>query len=136
MTLQGKSKGIVSFICHSVSSMREGISLLGAPLYLPGPAGSHWEQTRNRWAQVCLHHGQDSTETLSFCFDNKRQNLEAKARTWKHASWKGQILEVEKGRARPSPDWMVRFRGPCPMEFILPQECSVTTQSYIVIGNN
>lgn len=69
------------------------------------------EETMNRWAQICLQHEQDSTETIFFSFDRTWQNTEAKSQCEKETGWKGQNLAVERGRARLSPDWMVRFRG-------------------------
>ena len=129
VTLQEKGvQGEMSliYICHLVG---EGC-LYWVHHCTSWPCRLSPEEVMARWAQVCSHHGQDSAEILSFSSDNKWRTLQGNPEHGKDAGQKGQNLEAERGKAWICLDWMVRFRGPCPVELILPQEYSIAKQSH------
>lgn len=124
VTLQGKGKGTdVTY----VSAVREGMSLLSAPLYRPA-----------RQALAGRGRTQRGTGLFPLGKNPQRPSLSvvtAKGRTpklnpehGKDAGWKDPNSEFERARARTLPEWMARFRGPRPVEVFLPQERSVATQ--------
>lgn len=107
VTLQGKCKE-AEMAYMSCCIIHEGRHVSATvPPGLQVPTGRDHEQV----GTDCLQCGQDSTETIFFGFDGTWQNTEAKSECEKETGWKDQNLAVERGRARLSPVWMVRFRG-------------------------